>query len=464
MIKLRREILLAVFKIFDMIIFVISFLATSSIVYGSNELNITFLGMFLQRSVLIQDLFFPLAILYLCHLVFLIFGLYQSKRFSSMRSEIKDIVKANFFFSLILYLTLLIVNSSYAQFIFILSFNICVTIIMIIVRIIMRGFLKAVRKRGRNLRHLLIVGTNKKAILLADKLESTPELGYVITGFVDDKWEGVEKFEKSGYNIVTDSEGFGEYIKTNIIDEVLVSLPVKSKYEKIIHIMDICEKHGIIVRNIPNIFNAKSSNFKMEYLEGESFSTYYTGAMNGWQLMIKWLLDRTLAFLSLILLSPVFIIVATIIKLNSSGPVFFVQERIGLNKRKFQIYKFRTMYENAEKMQADLENLNEVDGAAFKIENDPRITKIGKFLRKFSIDEIPQIINVLKTDMSFVGPRPLPVRDYNGFDIDWHRRRFSVRPGITCLWQVNGRHNIPFKEWMEMDVEYIDKWSLMMDA
>ena len=149
--------------------------------------------------------------------------------------------------------------------------------------------------------------------------------------------------------------------------------------------------------------------------------------------------------------------------MTSPGPAFFIQERVGLNKRIFRLYKFRTMVKDAKQKQAELEDLNECMGAAFKITNDPRITTVGKFLRKVSIDELPQLINVLKGDMSLVGPRPLPVRDYNGFNEDWHRRRFSVRPGITCLWQVNGRHNIPFNRWMELDLEYIDKWSLFLD-
>ncbi len=151
------------------------------------------------------------------------------------------------------------------------------------------------------------------------------------------------------------------------------------------------------------------------------------------------------------------------IRAGSPGPAFFRQERLGLNKRRIRVYKFRTMVKDADKKQTELEALNEAEGPVFKIKNDPRITPLGKFLRKASIDELPQLLNVLKGDMSLVGPRPLPVRDFEGFDEDWHRRRFSVRPGLTCLWQVNGRSNTSFDKWMKLDMAYIDNWSIWLD-
>jgi lipopolysaccharide/colanic/teichoic acid biosynthesis glycosyltransferase len=157
---------------------------------------------------------------------------------------------------------------------------------------------------------------------------------------------------------------------------------------------------------------------------------------------------------------------AILIKLTSPGPVLFVQKRIGLNKRVFEILKFRTMVMDAENKLAQLEHLNEVSGPVFKIKHDPRLTLLGKFLRKTSIDELPQFFNVLKGDMSLVGPRPWQLRDYELFtqgSPDWQRCRFSVRPGITCLWQVNGRNSIPFEKWMELDLQYVRKWSLWLD-
>jgi lipopolysaccharide/colanic/teichoic acid biosynthesis glycosyltransferase len=178
---------------------------------------------------------------------------------------------------------------------------------------------------------------------------------------------------------------------------------------------------------------------------------------------LKRLLDLAGAALLLLWISPVFIAVALAIRMTSGGPVLFVQERLGINKRKFRLYKFRTMVVQAEQLQGSLLSLNEVEGPVFKIRNDPRITRLGKFLRRTSIDELPQLLNVLKGDMSLVGPRPLPTRDYEGFSDDGHRRRFSVRPGLTCLWQVSGRNDIPFERWMQMDMQYIDSWSLGLD-
>ena len=174
-------------------------------------------------------------------------------------------------------------------------------------------------------------------------------------------------------------------------------------------------------------------------------------------------LDIVVGSVLLVLTLPVMAVAAIAIKLTSRGPVLFVHSRVGYNKRIFQLYKFRTMVANAERVQEELECLNEMDGPVFKIKNDPRVTKLGRWLRKTSIDELPQLYNIVRGDMSLVGPRPLPVRDYNGFKKDWQRRRFSVRPGLTCLWQVNGRNHTSFEDWMKLDMHYIDNWSLLGD-
>ena len=155
---------------------------------------------------------------------------------------------------------------------------------------------------------------------------------------------------------------------------------------------------------------------------------------------------------------------AIAIKLDSAGPAFFVQERVGLNKRRFRMIKFRTMSADAESRMKDIEHLNEKTGPIFKIRNDPRVTRVGRWLRKTSVDELPQLINVLLGDMSIVGPRPLSLRDALRMELAWQKRRFSVKPGLTCLWQVSGRSNLSFEQWMELDLEYIDRWSLGLDG
>jgi exopolysaccharide biosynthesis polyprenyl glycosylphosphotransferase len=200
------------------------------------------------------------------------------------------------------------------------------------------------------------------------------------------------------------------------------------------------------------------------HLDGTAVATFSPPLTEGWPMVCKRLLDIFVSSLVLIALSPLFLVVALLIKLDSIGPVFFVQERVGLSKRRFRMYKFRTMVVNAEQKQSELERVNEAVGPVFKIKNDPRVTRVGRFLRKRSIDELPQLLNVLKGDMSLVGPRPLDLRDYYGLDEDWLRRRFSVPPGITGLWQVNGRSSVPFQEWMELDLRYIDHWSFWLDV
>ncbi|MGA1372794.1 MAG: sugar transferase, partial [Pseudomonadales bacterium] len=180
-------------------------------------------------------------------------------------------------------------------------------------------------------------------------------------------------------------------------------------------------------------------------------------------LILKRVFDLFIAIPMLIVLTPILLVVALAIKLDSPGPVFFIQKRVGLNKRTFGLVKFRSMVEDAESRINDIEHLNEAAGPIFKITNDPRITRVGKFIRKTSIDELPQLINVLRGHMSLIGPRPMSIRDVNQFSLGIQRRRFSVRPGLACLREVSGRSRLSFERWLELDLEYIDRWSLWLD-
>lgn len=252
-------------------------------------------------------------------------------------------------------------------------------------------------------------------------------------------------------------------VADHAVDEVLVALSIDKHGPLVETIVRRCEEQGITVRLQTDMSNLRVARSYLDELEGVPVMTIQSGPQDGWQLVVKRFIDVVGSAVLLLALTPLFAVVAFLIRFDSSGPVFFAQERIGLNKRRFKILKFRTMLAGSDQQQPMLEHLNEAEGPVFKIKNDPRVTRIGRWLRRYSIDELPQLINVLKGEMSLVGPRPLPLRDVQKIDLQWHKRRFSIKPGITCLWQVHGRSNIGFNDWVRMDLDYIDKWSLGLD-
>jgi exopolysaccharide biosynthesis polyprenyl glycosylphosphotransferase len=346
---------------------------------------------------------------------------------------------------------------------FLLVFWVISSFSVIISRLSLQYWLAVVRRHGRNLRYMLILGTNPRAIEFARKIQASPERGYELLGFVDEDWAGTDAFKGTGFKLRCDYAGLAEFLRRNVVDEVAIYLPLRSFYEHSSQVAALCEQHGMVMRFASDIFGLKTARSRAEEFDGDQHIAAYTGVRDGWPLVIKRVLDVALSAVLLILVSPLLLAAAALIRLTSKGPIFFRQERLGVNKRTFLIYKFRTMVPDAEKLIEALEDQNQVSGPVFKIMDDPRITPIGRMLRRSSIDELPQLFNVLKGDMSLVGPRPLPVRDYQGFNEDWQRRRFSVRPGITCLWQVNGRSSIPFEQWMRLDLQYMDEWSLWLD-
>ena len=213
-----------------------------------------------------------------------------------------------------------------------------------------------------------------------------------------------------------------------------------------------------------DFFQTQISQTKAEELYGHPMLVFRTGPDLSWQVAAKSLMDTVGSFLLLIASSPIFVVLFCVIKWSSPGPVFFRQKRAGLNGSPFEMLKFRTMVSNAEQLKQELLALNEMSGPVFKVTNDPRVTRVGRILRKYSLDELPQLINVLRGEMSLVGPRPLPVDEVRRFDDMAHRRRLSVKPGLTCLWQVSGRNNVSdFREWVRLDLEYIDNWTFWLD-
>lgn len=394
--------------------------------------------------------------------LFALFGLYEVRRLGNIFREWLDIFKAVTVSVLFLAaISLILSRKNIGKDVLFTFWTSCV-ILTILARLFVREYLIYLRNRGRNLRYIVFVGSSERAIDLAQKVLSRPDLGYRLLGFVDDEYTFDKSIPKAKRLCTLDD--LPALLEEKVVDEVFIALPIKSYYEQIRDIITICEEMGIICRVPSNWFEFQTAKTSAYELDGIQILTVYTGSKHQLEyLWLKRLIDIVISLFALVILFPVLFLVAVLIKFTSKGPVFFRQERIGYNRRKFYMLKFRTMVPDAEKMQDQLEHLNEADGPAFKISNDPRITPVGKWLRKTSLDEIPQIINVLKGEMSLVGPRPLPVRDVLGIDERWQKRRFSMRPGLTCLWQINGRNRIKFTEWMKLDLEYIDKWSIRLD-
>jgi len=461
---IRHELLVRAYKLFDVVLLILSFgVATLPVLarVGTRSFQD-----FLSIKIKLENFVVFFLLLWFWHLIFSMLRLYDSKRLASRRAEVFDVVTATSLSSLVLLIASVVLKFQMVKPGFVAIFWISSTFLVAASRVILRTIQRNLRLRGQNLRNMLIVGSNRRAIEFARTIQSRPELGYRILGFADDPWPGSGEVSQHGWSLVSDFEHLRTYLRRSVVDEVVLALPFRSFHTYASDIAATCEQQGIIIRVLSNLFDLQNAQPTAEQLEGSAVITHHSGVVEGWPLVVKRLIDIALSLAIIVALAPILLLVAVLIKLTSPGRILFVQKRVGLNKRIFHIYKFRTMVADAEARLENLEHLNEVPGPVFKIKNDPRITPVGRFLRKTSIDELPQLFNVLVGDMSLVGPRPLQMRDYELFTADgqdWQRRRFSVRPGITCLWQVNGRSSLPFEQWMELDNQYIQRWSLWLD-
>jgi exopolysaccharide biosynthesis polyprenyl glycosylphosphotransferase len=462
---INRKLFTNGFKLFDLLLMAAAFaVSTLPLVHRVGRFS---LAEFFEMRIKLGNLMLFLCFVLVWHILFNVFGLYGSKRMASRWEEARDIAGATTLGTIVIAAFALVFRIWVINRVFLLLFFVLSTGSVILSRTIIRGVLAYARRHGRNTRNLLVIGTNARAMTLVQRIQGKPELGYRILGFADEQWDGLDEFKKQGYELVSDLDALPAYVRRNVVDEIVLALPIRSFHTLASTIAGACEQQGIIVRFMPNIFDLKEAKHRTDDLgHDEGLVSHDATVSDAWGLAVKRLIDIVVSAAAIIVLSPVMVLTAVLVKLTSPGPIFFVQKRLGRNKRMFDIYKFRTMVMDAEKRLKDLEHKNEADGAVFKIKNDPRITSIGRFLRKTSIDELPQLFNVLKGDMSLVGPRPLQVRDYELFETfcqDWQRRRFSVRPGITCLWQIKGRSSTTFEKWMELDLQYIRNWSLWLD-
>jgi exopolysaccharide biosynthesis polyprenyl glycosylphosphotransferase len=342
-------------------------------------------------------------------------------------------------------------------------FAVLSAIFLVMEKIAVRLIARYVRFKGLNYRTILIVGTGRRAIDVARVIQGHKYWGYKIVGFIEDGHRLPNGWARYRiYGSVPDLRRLlehGEFPEP--LDEIVFAV-TRKKLDEMKQMFIMCEELGIRARVAMNFFTNRVARIELEELEGIPFLTFTTTPSNETQLAFKRALDVAISAALLVLSTPLIVIAAIAIKMSSGGSVIFKQERIGLNGRTFTLYKFRTMLEDAHARRDEVNHLNEMTGPVFKSKTDPRVTAIGRFLRKFSLDELPQLWNVLKGDMSLVGPRPpIPeeVRSYHR----WHRRRLSMKPGLTCLWQISGRNNIDFDRWMQLDLQYIDNWSPGLD-
>jgi len=325
-------------------------------------------------------------------------------------------------------------------------------------RMVKRFVVRYLVAHGYNNFNTLIIGGGSFAKGLIDEIRQTPYLGLKIVGLLDDFKEKGTEIE--GYRVLGRLCDFETLVQQNFVDVVLVTIP--GEKEKIAQLINSSGYLNVSIRVIPERFGLSVGLLKSSHIGYIPTIEYITKNIHGTELLGKRMIDMAISGLGLILLLPLFVILAILIKIDSRGPIFYISKRFGKKGRVFNFYKFRSMVSNADDMLSMLKNKNDADGPIFKIKNDPRVTNIGKFLRKYSLDELPQLWNVLKGDMSTVGPRPLPLDQVENSDLK-QLKRLGIKPGITGLWQIQGRSDIAFRKLIKWDNWYIKHWSLSLD-
>lgn len=345
---------------------------------------------------------------------------------------------------------------------FLVVFCATTLIYLLTFRLSLRLIVRELRNLGVNSHRVLIVGANERTVHLIQVLKTQSGLGYTLEGVLDDEPGRCDETDATGVPYQGKIATLKERLLAGDIDEVYICLPVRSRYEEIQEIAHLCEGAGVPVHLVADLFPMRVATSRLMHLEDIPLLNLSTIPEAHGKVFMKRAMDFVGSTLLLIALAIPLMVLAILVKLDSKGPIFFLQERVGQNQRRFKMIKFRSMIVNAEEVQAALLEQNEMDGPVFKIKNDPRITRLGRFIRKYSLDEFPQLFNVWRGEMSLVGPRPPIPAEVEQYT--WsQRRRLSIKPGMTGSWQVSGRNEVGFEEWVEMDLDYIDSWSIGLD-
>jgi exopolysaccharide biosynthesis polyprenyl glycosylphosphotransferase len=343
---------------------------------------------------------------------------------------------------------------------FLLLFSAYAWVLMLIFRLIAGRLVGIIRREFAAPHYVMVVGTGERAVRLARALERSAEYGIRLRGFLAEEADAPASIALAEEHQVRPISELPMVLQQHVVDEIIFAVGSESLAD-LEEVFLLCDEEGVRTRVAVDFFPHVNSTVSLDRFGETPLLTFSAAPYDEIRLLVKRLTDFLIAAAGLAVLSPFMAAIVVVVRLTSPGPAIFRQVRCGLNGRRFTFYKFRSMCENAEDMKAALAHLN-TRGIAFKIPQDPRLTRVGRYLRKFSIDEWPQLWNVLRGDMSLVGPRPAVPSEVEGYK-RWQRRRLRMRPGLTCLWAISGRDNVDFETWMKMDMQYIDNWSLALD-
>jgi exopolysaccharide biosynthesis polyprenyl glycosylphosphotransferase len=407
-----------------------------------------------------EYLFLLLLVLPLWGVLLYAAGFYRSHRTAPLIEEIWGAIKVSFGGTAILALLVYGLKLEFVSRFFLAVFGLVNFMLLATEKVALRLLSRWVRARGLNFRTVLLVGTGQKAAQIGDFVEAHPYWGFRVIGYLDDDNGG--EIRRAGrwpcLGKITDLESV---LISEVVDELIFVIE-KGRLAEYEEALVVAERHGVRAHVSLDIFPHVLARPVLEEMDGVAMLSFTTTPAKPLELVAKRGIDVAVAAAGLLVTLPIQAIAAVLIKLTSSGPVFFRQVRCGLNGRHFTLLKFRTMSAGAEERLNEVSHLNEMSPPVFKVSKDPRLTSVGRLLRRLSIDELPQLWNVILGDMSLVGPRPPLPEEVARYE-PWQRRRLSMKPGLTCLWQVSGRNNLDFDRWMALDLKYIDTWSPMLD-
>ncbi|MDP1623930.1 MAG: sugar transferase [Bacteroidales bacterium] len=386
---------------------------------------------------------------------------YKENQFFSVKNELKSLIDVSFFGYAASFIVLYFIGIKVIPRSLLIVIVIGIFLIFSFQKSFMVYIAGRIRARGVNKKRIIIIGTGPRTDKFLKLIQNKYAWGFDVIGIVGED-QALTGQVQHGIEIIDSFDNLTDVLKVYNPEEVIITLST-SDFESVTDVLRTCETEGVAVRFISDFLSEITKNVKIDRIDDIKVISFSMVEQPEWAFLVKRVLDIIGAIVAIVLFLPVMIVAAIGILISDGFPIFYKWNVVGLNKKPFRSWKFRTMVRNADQLKSQLIHENEMDGPVFKIKNDPRIIPFGKWLRKWSIDETPQFFSVLKGNMSLVGPRPAGPHELDNYD-SWHRRKLSIRPGITCLWQVSGRNAIrDFDEWVRLDLEYIDNWSIGLD-